>query len=184
MASDYFWASFVLGFLTPHGVLSVENERRLRTEIASMRNEKFVTIPQDIMVPLFRFLRYTILGALHLNKLGASDQNVQPVLEPHNLASRKRKRIVERLARGFSPRKLRKFSVSRVKQAVQGIDPTAIEDQVRILEAHDIVLRPTQKTVELMRVFNERSRAYLGSSCAFSIQEIGTLEEAAATLID
>ena len=109
---------------------------------------------------------------------------MQPVLKPHNLASRKRKRIVERLARGFSPRKLRKFSVSRVKQALQGIDPTAIEDQVRILEAHDIVLRPTQKTVELMRVFNERSRAYLGSSCAFSIQEIGTLEEAAATLID
>ena len=80
------------------------------------------------------FLWHTFLGAAHLNKSAAEVSIELPVQEPQPAASRKRKRIIERLALGLTPLKKRKFAFSRVKEALGGMDMTTIEEQVRILE--------------------------------------------------
>ena len=141
-------------------------------------------IPQDVLVPMFTFLRYGLLGSLHLNKVAACVPQNIPVLESLQQASRKRKRIVERLSVGLSPRKLRKFPISRVKTALGDLTSITVDNQIRILESHDVVFRPTRRSVELTRMFSATSRAYLIASCNYTAPEVARLELIAADLTD
>ena len=149
-----------------------------------MLRRKQVIIPETILQPLFTFLRYTLLGTRHLNKFTAGIYNENPVIEPLPVASRKRKRIIQQLAEGPSLAKKRKFPLSWVKEALRGVSLGIVEDQVRILESHAVVVRPTKRSVQLVRAFSDRARAYMIGNCAFTYAEIANVEEDAAALTD
>ena len=129
-------------------------------------------------------MRYTLIGSAHLNKFTCGIPNEVPVLEPHQAASNKRKLIIERLSEGLTPAKKRRFPLSRVKEALRAIQPTMIENQVRILESHAIVSKPSNRTVELVRRFSQRARVYMSGSCDLTEQEIVTVEENMTELQD
>ena len=67
---------------------------------------RVVYVDDDVLRPMFTFLHYSNLGCFHLNKL------LNPKVDPSNVdtVSRKRKRIVQRMARGYSGLKKRRFS--------------------------------------------------------------------------
>ena len=159
-------------------------KEQLKISIDTMLKRKHAIIPQTILKPLFLFMRYTLIGAAHLNKYASGLDNADPILEPLPEASRKRKRIIERLALGLTPAKKRKFPLSRVKEALRADDPNSIEEQACILESHGVVVRPTSRSVELVRSLSARVRRYMFASCALSYAQIASVEEKAAELID
>ena len=85
MASDY-WVSYICDLFTPHGILTPEAEARLGLSITSMLSQGHVEIAQDVLVPLFTFLRDSLIGSLHLNKAAACASHDVPVLEPSQQA--------------------------------------------------------------------------------------------------
>ena len=184
VASDYFWASHICGFLSEDGLLSEDSKILLEASLGEMIERKTVTIPDDILQPLFRFLRYTQLGARHLNKFSAGVSNDNPVLEPLPVASNKRKRLILRLGEGHTRAKKRRFPFSRVKEAVRAESLQIVEDQVRILESHAIVECPSKRSVQLVRSFSDRAQAYMVESCGLTYVEIAQLEVDAADLRD
>lgn len=143
-----------------------------------------VIIPQNILKPLFLFIRYTLIGAAHLNQYASGIHNAEPILEPVLAASRKRKRIIERLALGLTRLKKRKFPLSRVKEALGTDDPNSIEEQVCILVTHGILVRPTSRSVELVRTFSARVRNYIVANCGLSYTQLAAVEEQAEDLTD
>ena len=143
-----------------------------------------VIIPQNILKPLFLFIRYTLIGAAHLNQYASGIHNAEPILEPVLAASRKRKRIIERLALVLTRLKKRKFPLSRVKEALGTDDPNSIEEQVCILVTHGILVRPTSRSVELVRTFSARVRNYIVANCGLSYTQLAAVEEQAEDLTD
>ena len=129
-------------------------------------------------------MRHTFLGTAHLNKMAAGVPFEVPLLEQRPVASRKRKRIIQRLSIGLSRQKKRKFPFSRVKEALGALDMETIENQLSILEVHSIVIRPTNRTVELVRTFSERARLFMNDSCALTTDEIAAIEVNANQLTD
>ena len=185
VASDFFWAFFICGFLTKDGELTTDSKNLLEDSVKNMINQKNYTIPNEVLKPLFRFMRYSLLGARHLNKFSVGAPNDMPVREPLvATANNKRKRIISRLAQGYTRAKKRRFPLSRVKDAVGEVSLVVIEDQIRILESHAVVLRPSKRSVQLVRTFSERARAYMVSSCGFTFPEITAVENTVTILID
>ena len=184
VASDFFWAHYLCSFLSVDGSLSDAKKTELEESLRAHLELKYITLPEDIIAPLFLFMRHTFLGAAHLNKSAAQIPIEVPLQEPHPAASRKRKRIIERLALGLTPLKKRKFPFSRVKEALNDIEAATIDVQVRILEVQSIVVRPSNRTVELARSFSARAHTYMKESCAMSNNDIIALEANANLLTD
>ena len=63
-----------------------------------MLTARVATILDSIVPPLLKFMRYTILGALHLNQFAAGCSLVAADEESEDLDSVNRKRIVTRLS--------------------------------------------------------------------------------------
>ena len=143
-----------------------------------------VTIPDEMVQPILAFMKYTVVGALHLNKLAAGSSHVAELRQPGESGSRKRKRIVLRLSEGLQAAKKRKFAISKVMESFREYSRNVIEKQVSILKSHVVVRQPTHKSVELVRKLSPSARMYLMSDCEFEPQEITLLEQASALLTD
>ena len=129
-------------------------------------------------------MRYTIFGALHLNKYAAESQSnaaEQPIAISFGA---KRKRIVCRLAQGFTSAKRRCFRFSRLKDVLRDINNQVIEEQISILESHVVVTCPTRRSVEISRRFSQNALNYLKNSCGFSDAEITELQQKNNLLTD
>lgn len=184
VASDFFWADFVCGFLDNNGVLSDTMEAELITKASNIVTHKRAVIPDHILEPLFKFMRYTIIGVLHLNEYASGSQMVSVVIPRDDTASLKRKRIVQRLSRGYTGAKRRCFQLSRLKDALRDLDIQMIERQITILETQVVVTRPSRRSVELTRRFSTNARNYLCSSCSFTEEEFEQLAQNNTQLID
>ena len=90
-------------------------------------------------------------------------------------ANGKRKRIVERLSRGLTANKKRRFSFSKLNHSLGGITLETLENQVRILESHAVVTCPTRKSVELTRNLSLDVQTYLIAHCSFTPAKVVTL---------
>ena len=184
VASDFFWGSYICSFLTPNGVLTNEKENLLETSVSGMLEAGVVQIPLPIIQPLLLFIRYTLFGALHLNKLAYGVANVLPLLPPPEVETNKRKRIVLRLSLGLTGAKKRKFIISNVKESLRQYTKETILNQIRFLKSHVVVTRPTNKSVELVRSLSASAREYLRSKCAFSNNELVILDQSNSLLRD
>ena len=149
-----------------------------------MLEAKVATIPDSIVPPLLKFMRYIILGALHLNQFTAGCSQVAPDEESEDLDSVKRKRIVIRLSEGLLAIKKRKFTISKLMESFAEYSRHTLEKQIRILATHVVVTQPTHKSVELVRRLSPNANAYLESHCDFSGEEIIVLDGKNALLTD
>ena len=142
------------------------------------------TIPDHILDPLFCFMRYTLMVALHLNKLAAGTR-VNSVVRPvDGSAPANRKRIISRLSFGFSAAKRRCFRFSRLKAVLRGLNNNTFEEQIALLEAHVVVTCPTRRSVELSRSFSVNAETYLKTSCDYSNVDLAELRQNISLLTD
>ena len=184
VSCDYFWADFVCSFLDVDGILTNTGRIRLNAATKNLITQKRATIPSRILDPLFSFMRYSLLAAFHLN-MHAADGHVNASLLPDAVVlSLKRKRIVDRLSLGYTRAKRRRITFSRLDEALGGITKEQIEEQIYILETHDIVTLPTRRSVELSRRLNVGAHDYLLNSCGYSNNDIVMLTQANSLLID
>ena len=149
-----------------------------------MHEGKFVPIPSRLLDPLFCFMRYTLICALHLNKLGVQGQANGSVVPNNQPSINKRKRIIDKLANGYSVSKKRRFLFSRMDEALGGVSMKELEEQIRILEAHVVVTCPTRRSVELARRMSGRAQAYLLSSCGYNPDDVTRIQELSMLLTD
>ena len=119
-----------------------------------------------------------------MNALANGLRHPAPLLPPSGVISRKRKRIIQRLAQGFTGIKKRKFYISNIKEYLRPYTRDIIVTQIRILESHAVVTQPTKKSVELMRTLSASARAYLLTECQFAEDEIIQLDQANSLLVD
>ena len=99
-------------------------------DVAVLFRQKRATIPAHILDPLFRFMRYTLLGSFHLNNYAAGAPRDAPVLSNTIASSNKRKRIVDRLSIGLTGAKRRRFPLSRLNESLGEISLQAIENNL------------------------------------------------------
>ena len=107
----------------------------------------------------------------YLNEFSAGHIPKRTEINPH---SKKRKRIVERMAKGLTSNKRRRFQISKVKECFQCY--TSIEEQLKILIAHVIIEKSSRKSVGLVQNLSENAEAYLKTHCLFNEEEITTLK--------
>ena len=88
------------------------------------------------------------------------------------------------MAIGLTPRKKRRFPVSKVKESLQSLTANDIDIQLDILTAHVIVERPTRKTASLIRDLSNDAESYLMEHCSFNDQELRSLKRNISELID
>ena len=140
---------------------------------------KIIHIGDDLLEPIFKFVRFCLKGSFSLNKLAAGSlpSNVQP-----NADARKRKRIIERMSIGL--RKKRRFPVSKVKESIQSINPMEIQNQLEILSTHVIIERPTRKSACLIREMSEDAEKFLKSECLYNEAELNVLKRKISLLED
>ena len=116
-----------------------QEEKKCRDTLDQILLVGKVTIPDAILDSLFRFIRYCLLGAMHLNRLAAGLiaplENVNRNIEESKI----RKRVVERMCLGFSPRKKRRFPMSKLRAALSKVDDTKLANELRVLETHVII---------------------------------------------
>ena len=127
---------------------------------------------------------YSLLGTLHLNKFAARSRLDSVVLPNAQIASLKRKRIVNRLCLGFTREKRRCFQFSRLKDTIQGISIQDLEEQLHILETQVVVTCPSRRSVELSRRLSNNAQNYLRSSCGFSAHDLTELSQKNSLLTD
>ena len=121
------------------------------------------------------------MGCLHLNKL------VEPQVEPQNIIEtnpRKRKRIIKRMARGYTGQKKRRFTWSKLKEALPGINALLLQEQMSVLVAQEIVEKPTNKSFSLMRQLSAEAQNFLQVECVFHGNEIIHLQHEILDLKD
>ena len=169
VSCDFYWASFICKHLSPEGKLTDEN--KLITDLRKILEDKIITIDQDLLEPIFKFMRFCLTGSFHLNKLAAGSlpSDVQP-----NTDARKRKRIIDKMSNGF--RKKRRITLSKIKESVQSINPLVVENQLDILSTQVIIERPTRKSACLIRQMSEDAEKYLKSDCLYNEVEIVNLK--------
>ena len=175
VASDFFWADYISGFLTETGLLIEAEEWRLQTDLRDMITAKIVTIPETIVKPLMNFMTYTLLSVIHLNEFVAGKRGSIPAHSSHDMANNKRKRIVGRLSLGLTAAKRRRFTLSKLSQALGDIPKATIESQIRILESHAVVTCPTRRSVQLNRILSHDVQTYLLAHCGYTQVELVTL---------
>ena len=184
VSCDFFWADFVCSFLDVNGILTDAARVRFTTALENLKALKRATIPSRILNPLFAFMRYTLLGALHLNKHAVGGCDNSDLIPCSVESSLKRKRIVERIADGYTQAKRRRFTFSRLNDALGGISLANIEEQIAILQSHVIVTCPTRRSVELCRRFSVEAQIFLTDSCGFDLNDFTMLCHANTLLID
>ena len=145
-----------------------------------MKLKGVVTIGDDILNPIFKFLEYCLVGAFHLNEFSAGNVSKKTEINPH---SKKRKRIVERMAKGLTSNKRRRFQISKVKECFQCYTSNDIEEQLKILITHVIIEKSSRKSVGLVQNLSENAEAYLKTHCLFKEDEITTLKSNISQLI-
>ena len=154
------------------------------TELDDKIKKRIVIIGDDILEPVFEFLRYCLHGSFHLNEFASAGAQAGSNANRQDSCSHKRKRIIERMAIGLTNRKKRRFPISKVKEALQSISAVDIDIQLDILTTHVIVERPTRKTACLIRDLSNDADSYLTQHCSFNIQEIRSLKRKISELID
>ena len=125
-------------------------------------------------MPLLLFTTYTLKGAFHLNQLAAQCGGALPEIPPDS-SPRKRKRIVVRLSEGLERARKRKFTISKLKAAFADISRDEIEEQIAILQSHAVVVKPTNKSVELCRAMGATALEFLKTQCNYSPADLETL---------
>ena len=95
----------------------------------------------------------------------------------------KRKRIVERMARGLTPRKRRRFPISKIKECFQALTSDEIEQQLHILCTHVILEKPSRSSVGLVENLSRDAENYLKAHCIFNDIEIINLKRQITQLI-
>ena len=152
VACDFFYADFVCKYLDNHGNLNAENKLRLQVATRNLVTQKRAIIPNNILAPLFRFMRYTLIGTFSLNQYSAGRQQVLSDIPDDQTPSLKRKRILNKLSKGYTINKKRRFAYSRLKEALGNtLSKRFMEEQIEILEANVVITRPTRRSVELSR---------------------------------
>ena len=106
VASDMFWADLIRTYLDKTGKLVQGKVAEFEAKLESMLQTRVVNIPDHVLQPLFSFMHYCILSSFHLNML-ADPKLVEP--EDVRVNSLKRKRIILRMAKGYTGTKKRRF---------------------------------------------------------------------------
>ena len=150
-------------------------------KLESMLQTRVVNIPDHVLQPLFSFMHYCILGSFHLNML-ADPKLVEP--EDVRGNSLKRKRIILRMAKGYTGTKKRRFVYSKLKESLRGIEDKTLKQQLNILESQEIIEKPSNKSFSLMRNMSSDATEFLQSDCLFNGEGIMTLTDAIAQLKD
>ena len=165
------------------GVLTENEEDRLNEELKAMLIKKTAVIPPSVLQPLMSFMTYTLKGAIHLNKLvvGCGFDNINSELDP---ATKKRCRIVERLSQGLTSNMKRRFAYSKLKHALGDLTNDDISTQVNVLEANGVVVRPTHRSVELVRELPPATHVYMTEHCGFDEGMLITVLQNNMTLTD
>ena len=112
-------------------------------------------------------MRYTLFAAFHLNMHAAGGHVNAALLPDAVVLSLKRKRTVDRISLGYTRANRRRFTFSRLDEALGGLTIEQIVEQIYILETHDIVTLPfhfapiipdfrqlekTRKKLEVLRI--------------------------------
>ena len=134
-----------------------------------MLEKGIVEIGDEILEPVFKFLEYCLLGSFSLNALAAGHK---PGEQLQVTGSRKRKRIVQRMARGLTPQKRRRFSISKIKESLQCFSSEDIEQQLAVLVSHVIIEKPTRKSISMVRNLSLIAESYLKTHCLYTTNEI------------
>ena len=168
-----------------HGNLNAENKLRLQVATRNLVTQKRAIIPNNILAPLFRFMRYTLIGTFSLNQYSAGRQQVLSDIPDDQTPSLKRKRILNKLSKGYTINKRRRFAYSRLKEALGNtISKRFMEEQIEILEANVVITRPTRRSVELSRRLCTNAQNYLITSCDYLMDELNILIQNNTQLID
>ena len=97
VSCDYYWAIFICSFLDEEGYLTLEKERQLHTKLDKILIDRTVLIGDEILDPVFKFMRYCLLGSFALNEFSTGDAPNKINVESGVL---KRKWIIEQMANG------------------------------------------------------------------------------------
>ena len=152
-------------------MLTQLDEDRLDEALTTMLTEKVVTIPDTVVKPLLTFMKYTIVGAFHLNKFAAGTSVVDPV-DPNVIpVSQKRKRLVIRLSEGLLRIKKRKFPISKLKESFASWTLAELDEQIQILNSHAVVSKPTHELLSLCDVSVRMQRSILNLTVAFQLMK-------------
>ena len=65
---DFYWASFICSFLTSEGILTDDKKDMLQQKLTDILDKGIITIGNEIRDPVFKFVRYCLLGSFHLNE--------------------------------------------------------------------------------------------------------------------
>ena len=112
-----------------------------------MLNKGVVQIGDEVLKPVFNFLEYCLLGSFSLNALAAGLNTGE---QQQIMGSRKRKKIVERMAKGFTPQKRRRFTMSKFQESLQSLSAKDIDEQLAVLVAHVVVEKPSRKSRQFL----------------------------------
>ena len=144
VASNFFWASFICNFISDSGVLMKVDEDRLNDTLVQMLIDKVVTIPDIIVPALLKFMRFTIMGALHLNQFAAGCSSIAHVQEPSQVGSVVQKRLISRLAEGLLAIKKRKFTLSKLMESFADYSRDTLLKEIPILTTQSVVWQRTR----------------------------------------
>ena len=184
VASDFFWADYITGFLTETGHFIEAEEWRLQEDRRAKLHAGVVTIPESIITPLMGFMTYTLKGAFHLNAYVGKSSGRMPVNIVMPRGDRKRKRIVVRLSKGLTANKKRQFTLSKLKHSLGDITQETLENQIPILESHAVVSCPTRKSAELTRELSLDVQTYLITHCTFTPPQVVEVIHNSLELLD
>ena len=184
VASDFYWGHFVCSFLNSGDVLTSAKELELNESLDQILLKGKVIIPDAIILSLFRFMRYCLIGSFHLNHLAAGILSPLDDLNVDDQEKRKRHLIIERMAQGFSPRKKRKFSKSKLSECLRNMEPVELTNQLRVLESHVVIEKPSYRSFQLVREFSSNAKTYLAGHCLYQVEDVVRLEEKIAELRD
>ena len=171
VSSDFYWAWKLATYVDSSGVLTADEEIRLEADLRSITNERTVDIPDVIVPPLLSLLNYILKGTFLLNRLATGQPLSTVPLRQGSRGSRKRYRIVDRLSQGAGRNKKRRFYISKLLSALNDMGREELTEEVRILQAHAVVNRPTNGSVALERNLSNSAVKYLKDSCEFKTDE-------------
>ena len=138
-----------------------------------MIEDEVVYVESKVFQPMFIFLRFCLLGCFHLNKLVESKVEPQNIIETN---PRKRKRIIQRMARGYTGQKKRRFTSSKLKEALPGMNSILLKEQMSVLVAQEIVEKRTNKSFSLILQLSSEAQNFLQVECVFDGNEIMDLQ--------
>ena len=172
LASDFFWADFICKWLSPDGSLESDMEAGIEKAIDKFVEDKKAIISKSVVDAIFHFLRYCLLGGFHLNNHAAASGVSIDIKQ----GARKRKRIIERMAKGINPGKRRRFHVSKIKEALKCFTGDDIDKQLKVLAVHEIIEKPTSASVRLVKNLSLEATSFLQSKCLYDGNDIEQLK--------